>query len=108
MLWQWEDSIAIYGDASCNAIQPILWGNDKNKYLLQHIRPYNNMFYFTSMGGKIDRSVNSGHAPPVFRMHGQIFHLIGSMLPSDGESPKFAQLYINDTQNEIFQSYRRC
>ncbi|XP_031108530.1 uncharacterized protein LOC116013005 [Ipomoea triloba] len=52
------------------------------------------------MGGKIDRTVNVGTSPPVFRLHGQNFHLMGSLLPQQGQRPKFAQLYIYDTQNE--------
>lgn len=59
------------------------------------------MFCFTSMGGKIDSSLNDGRSPPVFRMHGQNYHLIGSLMPSEGEPPRFAQLYIYDTENEI-------
>ncbi|XP_019149843.1 PREDICTED: uncharacterized protein LOC109146643 [Ipomoea nil] len=47
------------------------------------------------------RTVNNGSAPPTFRLHGQNFHLMGSLLPQSGERPKFAQLYIDDTQNEI-------
>lgn len=76
-------------------------GNKKSKHFLQNIRSYNNMFCFTSMGGKIDRSVNTGRSAPVFKMHGQNYHLIGSLLPQDGFSPRFAQLYIYDTQNEV-------
>lgn len=75
--------------------------NDKNKCFLQNIRTYNNMFCFTSMGGKIDRSLNNGTAPPIFRINGHNFHQIGSLLPSNGLQPKFAQLYIHDTQHEI-------
>ncbi|XP_042055868.1 uncharacterized protein LOC121800363 [Salvia splendens] len=53
------------------------------------------------MGGKVDHSVNTGGGPPVFRLHGQNYHLIGSLLPLDGCEPKFAQLYVYDTDNEI-------
>ncbi|XP_019184379.1 PREDICTED: uncharacterized protein LOC109179329 [Ipomoea nil] len=53
------------------------------------------------MGGKIDRTINNGTSPPIFRINGQNFHRIGSLLPSDGIQPKFAQLYIHDTENEI-------
>ena len=65
------------------------------------IRVYNSLFAFTSLGGKVDYSVNRGSAPYVFRLNGQNYHKIGSLLPVDGESPKFAQLYIYDTENEI-------
>ncbi|KAL3613373.1 hypothetical protein CASFOL_042786 [Castilleja foliolosa] len=37
----------------------------------------------------------------LFRLHGQNYHLIGSLLPTEGQQPKFAQLYIHDTTNEI-------
>ena len=35
-----------------------------------------------------------------FRIHGQVYHLIGSLLPESGHSPMFAQLYIYDTEHE--------
>ncbi|XP_019195885.1 PREDICTED: uncharacterized protein LOC109189730 [Ipomoea nil] len=53
------------------------------------------------MGGKIDRTINNGTSPPIFRINGQNFHRIGSLLPALGTQPKFAQLYIHDTENEI-------
>ncbi|PIA32902.1 hypothetical protein AQUCO_04300087v1 [Aquilegia coerulea] len=77
----------------------------------KNIRRYNSMFALTSMGGKIDKSINNGRGPYVFKLHGQNYHKIGSLLPSDGRSsesqlpgfdpkPKFAQLYIYDTEHE--------
>jgi hypothetical protein len=45
--------------------------------------------------------LNDGNGPPVFVMNGENYHHIGSLLPMPGESPKFAQLYIYDTDNEI-------
>ncbi|XP_031116659.1 uncharacterized protein LOC116020319 [Ipomoea triloba] len=60
----------------------LFFNNDvKSTHFLQNIRSYNNMFCFTSMGGKIDRTINNGNSPPVFRLHGQNFHLMGSLLP---------------------------
>ncbi|KAK9724272.1 hypothetical protein RND81_05G060200 [Saponaria officinalis] len=59
------------------------------------------MFSFTSMGGKIDRSINQGRGPYTFKMGGQNVHLIGSLLPMDENPPKFAQLYIYDTNEEV-------
>ncbi|KAL3643696.1 hypothetical protein CASFOL_014511 [Castilleja foliolosa] len=73
----------------------------RSKHFLQNIRSYNSMFAFTSMGGKIDRSVNKGNAPPVFKLYGQNYHLIGGLIPNDREHPKFAQLYIYNTANEV-------
>jgi hypothetical protein len=54
------------------------------------------------MGVNIDRSVNDGGGPPVFKISGYVHHRIGSLLPPDDDDPpKFIQLYIYDTSNEI-------
>ncbi|XP_076952150.1 uncharacterized protein LOC143625788 [Bidens hawaiensis] len=66
----------------------------KSKFFLKNIRRYNSMFSFTSMGGKIDSSINRGNAPYVFKLSGQNYHSFGSLLPTDGSKPKFSQLYI--------------
>jgi hypothetical protein len=73
----------------------------KSANFLFNIRAYNNMFSFTSLGGKIDCSSDSGPGPPHFVISGQNYHRLGSLVPTAGEPPKFAQLYIYDTQNEI-------
>jgi len=52
------------------------------------------------MGANIDRSMNDGRGPPVFKISGQVHHRIGSLLPPDGAPPKFIQLYVYDTSNE--------
>ncbi|XP_074342043.1 uncharacterized protein LOC141679438 [Apium graveolens] len=54
-----------------------------------------------SSGGKIDHKINNGGTPYCFKVKGQNLHLLGSMLPTDGESPKFCQVYIYDTENEL-------
>jgi len=59
------------------------------------------MFAFTSPGAKIDNKYNNGGGPPNLRIQGQSCHRIGSLLPPIGQQPKFAQLYIYDTENEI-------
>ncbi|XP_076898135.1 uncharacterized protein LOC143551628 [Bidens hawaiensis] len=78
----------------------------KSKFFLKNIRRYNSMFAFTSMGGKVDSSINRGNAPFVFRISSQNYHSIGSLLPENGSKPKFSQVYIYDTENEV--SNRQC
>ena len=75
-------------------------GPTSNKFM-RNIRKYNCLFAFTSLGANIDRTINDGRGPPVFKIHGQVDHRIGSLLPSDGSPPKFLQLYIYDTSNEV-------
>ncbi|RZB46440.1 hypothetical protein D0Y65_050465 [Glycine soja] len=66
-----------------------------------NIRTYNMMFAFTSAGIKLDKSINESRGPPTIRIQGQPCHRIGSLLPMPGKQPKFSQLYIFDTQNEV-------
>lgn len=73
----------------------------KSKNFFTNIRAYNMMFSFTSMGGKIDSSINRGRGPYVFRLQGQNCHTIGSLLPTLGSIPRFSQLYIYDTDNGV-------
>ncbi|KAM2613605.1 hypothetical protein TB2_028330 [Malus domestica] len=66
-----------------------------------NIRSYNSIMALTSMGAKVDPSINKRRGPYVFKINGQVHHLMGSLLPPEGIDPKFAQLYIYDTQNEV-------
>jgi hypothetical protein len=67
----------------------------------QNIRAYNSMFSFTSMGGTVDREINTRKGPYVFRLLGENYHHIGTLLPEGDNKPRFAQLYIYDTENEV-------
>lgn len=78
----------------------------RNIHFLQNIRAYNQMFSMTSFGAHIDESVNNGRGPYVFKISGQIYHWIGSLCPSEGNQPRFLQLYIYDTQNEVTNRMR--
>jgi hypothetical protein len=66
----------------------------KSSNFIVNIRSYNNMFSFTSMGGKIDPGMDDGPGPPHFVVSGQNYHRLGSLIPTEGNRPKFAQLYI--------------
>ena len=67
------------------------------KKFRENIRRYNNALAMTSLGCKIDDNVNrNGAGPWVFKVHGQLSHKAGSLLPNDGETPLYSQLYIYD------------
>jgi len=72
-----------------------------SKKFRREIRAYNSMFAFTSMGAVVDHSVNSRPGSYVFKVNGYCHHFMGSLLPMDNKGPKFAQLYIFDTDNEV-------
>jgi hypothetical protein len=74
---------------------------------MQNIRQYNCLFAFTSMGAHVDNSVNDGCGPLVFKISSQVHHRICSLLPLNDETPKFLQLYIYDTSNEV-RNRLRC
>jgi hypothetical protein len=82
----------------------------KSSNFLFNIRSYNNMFSFTSLGGQIDCSKEDSPGPPHFVISGQNYHRMGSLVPKVGQPPRFAQLYIYDTQNEVPNrlSHFRC
>ncbi|RZC16800.1 ATP-dependent DNA helicase PIF1 [Glycine soja] len=73
----------------------------KSRNFQHNIRAYNMMFAFSSLGAKIDTSVLKGKGQAIYKTHGQSCHLIRSPLRMPGKPPKFAQLYIYDTKNEI-------
>ncbi|KAL7085980.1 hypothetical protein ACP275_14G310800 [Erythranthe tilingii] len=60
-----------------------------------------NLYFKHDARRKIDATINQGNAPPTFIMCGENYHRIGSLIPSEGSTPKFAQLYIYDTENEV-------
>uniref|UniRef100_A0A8R7R995 Helitron helicase-like domain-containing protein n=1 Tax=Triticum urartu TaxID=4572 RepID=A0A8R7R995_TRIUA len=72
-----------------------------SSHFFHHIRQYNTMFAMTSMGAKIDESINDGRGPYIFKISGQVCHRVGSMRPSRGQRPEYAQLYIFDTECEV-------
>ncbi|GJZ10656.1 hypothetical protein Tco_0545415 [Tanacetum coccineum] len=65
------------------------------------IRVYNGMFCFTSFGARIDHSINMGRGLYTFRINGQNYHRIGSLLLDVGFQPRYSQLYFFDTHNEV-------
>ncbi|XP_022041031.1 uncharacterized protein LOC110943602 [Helianthus annuus] len=75
--------------------------DNESRQFLKNIRCYNSMFAFTSMGGKVDHTVNTGNAPFCYRISGENYHAIGSLVPENGGKPKFCQLYLYDTENDL-------
>lgn len=53
------------------------------------------------MNVDIDYYVQNNYGLYSFKVQGENYHLIGSLLPTEGEPPKFSQMYIYDTANEI-------
>ena len=62
---------------------------------------YNRALTFTSLGVSQDHEINDGFGPPTFRIHGELKHWSGSLLPQEGHSPSYAQLYIYDPKSAM-------
>lgn len=58
-------------------------GEKRSAKFKEKIRIYNSMFNFTSMGANVDNSINQTKGPYVFRISGQNYHKVGSLLPVD-------------------------
>ena len=75
----------------------------------QHHKPIAsaNIFANTTQLSRLHRlglsnTVNEGGGgPPTFRIHGELRHQLGSLLPRHGERPVYAQLYIYDPHEAL-------
>ncbi|KAG7578528.1 Nucleic acid-binding OB-fold [Arabidopsis thaliana x Arabidopsis arenosa] len=54
---------------------------------------------------KSDHFLTKGRGPKMFAIQGENYHLIGALKPKAGDYPKFQQLYIVDTENEVDNRY---
>ncbi|KAH9154401.1 hypothetical protein AeRB84_003508 [Aphanomyces euteiches] len=69
-----------------------------SKLFKKYIRLYNSAFQMTSFGAdKVDRL---GPFMPTFRIQGQVYHRMGSLIPQEGQQPKYLQIYFTDNKDE--------
>ncbi|KAL8616073.1 hypothetical protein ACOMHN_064623 [Nucella lapillus] len=76
-----------------------------SKNFLDNLRNYNNCFQMTSFGVTKEFVREQGFIP-TFKVHGQVYHSIGSLLPAPGNEPEFLQIYFMGNDQE--QAERRC
>lgn len=68
---------------------------------MDNIRSINSSVAFASMGAQM--APPPGYGPYCFRINGAIYHRAGALHPEDGESRKYAQLYILDSEEAAAQ-----
>ena len=73
--------------------------NVESRKFLKYIRQYNSSLAFASFGANV--VYPPGRGPDVFRIHGQIYHRSGSLIPQEGTSPKYSQLYIIEGSSAV-------
>ncbi|KAK1382163.1 hypothetical protein POM88_019898 [Heracleum sosnowskyi] len=78
-------------------------GTDEiSRHFQKKRRMYNNVFAFTSTGGKIDNRFNQGGGPFVYRVLGEMYHQMGSLLPdNDNSKAVYSQIYMFDNEQEL-------
>lgn len=61
----------------------------KSSHFKRCICLYNAMFSFTSMGGKVDHSINRNNAPYIYKLNGQNHHIFGTLISNKEDDPVF-------------------
>ncbi|KAH8943532.1 hypothetical protein BDL97_13G057100 [Sphagnum fallax] len=83
-------------------LRGLLSGSDpRSPAFREKIRMYNLILSFTSTGARIQESVIGTRSVYAFRIQGEMYHRIGSLLPQHDAQPRFCQLYIYDTTNQL-------
>ncbi|KAJ7037314.1 hypothetical protein C8F04DRAFT_1035991, partial [Mycena alexandri] len=73
----------------------------------KNIRSYNAAFALASLGVTVDKSVQDGRGPYVFKIQGALYHHLGALLPEPGNDPVYAQLYFYSSEEANAARLRR-
>ncbi|CDY56895.1 BnaCnng31320D [Brassica napus] len=77
--------------------------DEMSRYFRENIRVINIVFSFTSLGGKVDRSVQKGIGPQMFQLQGENYHLMGSLKPPEGEPKKYKKSAEKTRKEELMK-----
>jgi len=82
-------------------LQDLFTGNSADsRHFRKHIRSYNNAFSLASVQANwVSRGLGSSSWNPTFTVQGKMYHLLGAMNPPDNVHPRYASLYVYDTEN---------
>ena len=79
--------------------------------MLCGISPHSSSFKknipFASLRVKVDLAVINAPGPYCFRINGDLHHLSGALLPEQGESESYAQIYIHNPAVQLDMRQRR-
>ncbi|UYV69864.1 hypothetical protein LAZ67_7001017 [Cordylochernes scorpioides] len=80
--------------------------NSDSVHFLRNIRKYNSCFQMTSFGA--ENQTHSVTFPTTFSIQGQVYHRIGSLMPSENQPSRFLQIYFMGNDDDDIQTDRRC
>ncbi|UYV82514.1 hypothetical protein LAZ67_21002633, partial [Cordylochernes scorpioides] len=81
--------------------------NSDSVHFLRNIRKYNSCFQMTSFG--TENQTHSVTFPTTFSIQGQVYHRIGSLMPSENQPSRFLQIYfMGGGDDDDIQTDRRC
>jgi len=81
-----------------DGLRELFEGHTSNsKRFLANTRSFNSAFAFVSLGCKVDNKFPGYRGPPTFRIHGELYHRIGSLIPPSNQDPMFSQIYFYDS-----------
>lgn len=77
----------------------ILGYHPAHPHFIDRVRKYNACFQMTSFGAK---NLTEGNFMPTFKVQGQVYHRIGSLISSSPDDAKFLQIYfIGEDDREV-------
>ena len=88
-------------DALPDLLQRLLQGNHRqHENFYNHIRKYNSCFQLTSFGAGSNE--NLGRWLPTFKVTGQVYHQIGTLIPGENYSHRYLQVYfVGEDKREL-------
>ncbi|CAN0898456.1 ATP-dependent DNA helicase PIF1 [Linum grandiflorum] len=76
-------------------------GDVVSKHFRDKIRTYNAAFSWTSFGAKLDPRLMHSRGPYSSVLCGENYHYMGSLLPPEGQRPRYNQLYVHYPTSEV-------
>ncbi|CAN1164819.1 hypothetical protein LINPERHAP2_LOCUS25791 [Linum perenne] len=76
-------------------------GDSTSRHFRNNIRSYNAAFSWTSFGAKFDPKLINSRGPYSLILCGENYHFMGSLLPPNGQRPRYSQLYVHDPNSEV-------
>ena len=76
----------------------------QGRHFRQNIRKYNSAFTMASLEANINMRFTKGPmagGPHQFRVSGNVYHRMGPLTPGENQPPRFAQVYILETEDQL-------